>query len=67
MMGVKGAGKVAGENARQLAMSIGAGVLAGELSLMAALSAGHLVESHMRHNRRRGDSSSIPLETCIIS
>ena len=32
-------------------------VLAGELSLMSALAAGHLVRSHLRHNR----SSAGPL------
>ncbi|MEQ2290974.1 hypothetical protein AMECASPLE_008596 [Ameca splendens] len=40
-----------GENARQLARVVCASVLAGELSLMAALAAGHLVKSHMTHNR----------------
>ncbi|KAM6903073.1 3-hydroxy-3-methylglutaryl-coenzyme A reductase-like [Xenentodon cancila] len=40
-----------GENARQLARIVCATVLAGELSLMAALAAGHLVKSHMTHNR----------------
>uniref|UniRef100_A0A3Q0RBT0 3-hydroxy-3-methylglutaryl coenzyme A reductase n=1 Tax=Amphilophus citrinellus TaxID=61819 RepID=A0A3Q0RBT0_AMPCI len=39
-----------GENARQLARVVCATVLAGELSLMAALAAGHLVKSHMTHN-----------------
>lgn len=43
----------AGENARQLARVVCATVLAGELSLMAALAAGHLVKSHMTHNRSR--------------
>lgn len=40
-----------GENANQLARVVCATVLAGELSLMAALAAGHLVRSHLRHNR----------------
>lgn len=40
-----------GDNARQLARVVCATVLAGELSLMAALAAGHLVKSHMTHNR----------------
>ncbi|POW20995.1 hypothetical protein PSHT_02904 [Puccinia striiformis] len=35
----------------QLARIICAAVMAGELSLMSALAAGHLVESHMTHNR----------------
>ena len=30
-----------------------ASVLAGELSLMSALAAGHLVRSHMKHNRQQ--------------
>jgi hydroxymethylglutaryl-CoA reductase (NADPH) len=51
--GVRGASRVnAGDNARQLAMIVGASVLAGELSLMAALAANHLVRSHMQHNRK---------------
>lgn len=51
--GVKGASRVsAGDNARQLAMIVASGVLAGELSLMAALAANHLVRSHMQHNRK---------------
>ncbi|CAD6501571.1 BgTH12-01822 [Blumeria graminis f. sp. triticale] len=40
-----------GENARRLARIIAAAVLAGELSLCSALAAGHLVRSHMTHNR----------------
>ncbi|KAK5166032.1 3-hydroxy-3-methylglutaryl-coenzyme A (HMG-CoA) reductase isozyme [Saxophila tyrrhenica] len=42
-----------GENARQLARIVSAGILAGELSLCAALAAGHLVEAHMHHNREQ--------------
>ncbi|MBN3310320.1 HMDH reductase, partial [Amia calva] len=52
MLGVQGASPdTPGENARQLARVVCATVLAGELSLMAALAAGHLVKSHMTHNR----------------
>lgn len=40
-----------GENARQLARIIASIVLAAELSLCSALAAGHLVQSHMQHNR----------------
>uniref|UniRef100_A0A673BYK0 3-hydroxy-3-methylglutaryl-coenzyme A reductase n=1 Tax=Sphaeramia orbicularis TaxID=375764 RepID=A0A673BYK0_9TELE len=51
MLGVQGACQdCPGENARQLARVVCATVLAGELSLMAALAAGHLVKSHMTHN-----------------
>jgi hydroxymethylglutaryl-CoA reductase (NADPH) len=40
-----------GANARRLARVICASVMAGELSLCAALAAGHLVQAHMAHNR----------------
>ena len=40
-----------GENACRLARIICATVMAGELSLMSALAAGHLVKSHLKHNR----------------
>uniref|UniRef100_A0A7N8XPD7 3-hydroxy-3-methylglutaryl-coenzyme A reductase n=1 Tax=Mastacembelus armatus TaxID=205130 RepID=A0A7N8XPD7_9TELE len=52
MLGVQGTSpSCPGENARQLARVVCGTVLAGELSLMAALAAGHLVKSHMIHNR----------------
>ncbi|CAH1974484.1 unnamed protein product [Acanthoscelides obtectus] len=52
MLKVKGAHpELPGENASQLARIVCGMVLAGELSLMAALAAGHLVRSHLRHNR----------------
>ncbi|KAL2850236.1 hydroxymethylglutaryl-coenzyme A reductase-domain-containing protein [Aspergillus pseudoustus] len=52
MLGVRGPNyENPGENARQLARIIAAGVLATELSLCAALAAGHLVKAHMQHNR----------------
>merc|ERR1719312_1935385 len=52
MLGVKGSHPTQpGDNARQLAKIVCATVLAGELSLMSALAAGHLVKSHLRHNR----------------
>ncbi|CEL08640.1 Putative 3-Hydroxy-3-methyl-glutaryl-CoA reductase (Fragment) [Aspergillus calidoustus] len=47
-----------GENARQLARIIAAGVLAAELSLCAALAAGHLVKAHMQHNRAPAQSAN---------
>ncbi|KAM4638389.1 3-hydroxy-3-methylglutaryl-Coenzyme A reductase isoform 3-T3 [Amazona ochrocephala] len=54
MLGVQGASQDnPGENARQLAKIVCATVMAGELSLMAALAAGHLVRSHMIHNRSK--------------
>ncbi|KAF3851597.1 hypothetical protein F7725_013369 [Dissostichus mawsoni] len=46
MLGVQGASlDCPGENARQLARVVCATVLAGELSLMSALAAGHLIQS----------------------
>ncbi|KAI8932364.1 hypothetical protein NX059_010554 [Plenodomus lindquistii] len=52
LLGVRGAHPTSpGDNARQLARIIAAGVLAGELSLNSALCAGHLVKAHMAHNR----------------
>lgn len=52
ILGVKGAHATEpGENASKLARIVCATVLAGELSLIAALAAGHLVKSHLRHNR----------------
>ncbi|KAL8582291.1 hypothetical protein ACOMHN_037048 [Nucella lapillus] len=52
MLGVKGSDPdCPSNNARQLAAIICGTVLAGELSLMSALAAGHLVKSHLKHNR----------------
>lgn len=52
ILGVRGAHPThPAENARQLARVICATVMAGELSLMAALVNSDLVKSHMRHNR----------------
>ncbi|XP_026755884.1 3-hydroxy-3-methylglutaryl-coenzyme A reductase isoform X2 [Galleria mellonella] len=51
ILGVKGAGAYPAENSARLASLICATVLAGELSLMAALVNSDLVKSHMRHNR----------------
>lgn len=52
MLGVRGAHKThPAENSKQLARVICATVMAGELSLMAALVNNDLVRSHMRHNR----------------
>ncbi|XP_071965876.1 3-hydroxy-3-methylglutaryl-coenzyme A reductase-like isoform X2 [Antedon mediterranea] len=52
MLGVKGPCIIKpGRNASKLASIVCSTVLAGELSLMSALAAGHLVKSHMKHNR----------------
>lgn len=60
LLGVRGAHPTSpGDNARQLAKVIAAGVLAGELSLCSALAAGHLVQAHMAHNRSQQPSRSV--------
>ncbi|KAL4867219.1 hypothetical protein BDV12DRAFT_123246 [Aspergillus spectabilis] len=52
ILGVCGANNdLPGDNSRRLARLIASGVLAAELSLCAALAAGHLVKAHMQHNR----------------
>ncbi|KAE9385402.1 hypothetical protein BT96DRAFT_1007071 [Gymnopus androsaceus JB14] len=52
MLGFKGAHPThPGQNAQSLARMIAAAVMAGELSLMSALAAGHLVRAHLVHNR----------------
>nr|BAR94040.1 hydroxy 3 methylglutaryl coenzyme A reductase [Nicotiana benthamiana] len=56
LLGVKGANREApGSNARLLATIVAGSVLAGELSLMSAISAGQLVKSHMKYNRSTKD------------
>lgn len=52
LLGVRGPHPTSpGDNARQLAKIVALAVLAAELSLCSALAAGHLVQSHMTHNR----------------
>ncbi|KAI2604644.1 3-hydroxy-3-methylglutaryl-CoA reductase [Hypoxylon sp. NC1633] len=52
MLGVRGPHPTnPGDNAARLARIVAAAVLAGELSLLSALAAGHLVKAHMAHNR----------------
>ncbi|KAF1350174.1 3-hydroxy-3-methylglutaryl-CoA reductase 2 [Delphinella strobiligena] len=59
LLGVRGAHPTnPGDNARQLARIVAAGVLAGELSLCSALAAGHLVKAHMDHNRSQAPSAA---------
>lgn len=64
--GVRGAAKgedaLPGDNARKLAQIVASAVLAGELSLMAALAANHLVRSHMQHNRKTTDAAPTAVE-----
>ncbi|KAF2815663.1 3-hydroxy-3-methylglutaryl-coenzyme A reductase [Mytilinidion resinicola] len=59
LLGVRGAHPTnPGDNSRLLARVIAAAVLAGELSLNAALCAGHLVRAHMAHNRSQAPSAA---------
>ncbi|KAK6201673.1 3-hydroxy-3-methyl-glutaryl coenzyme A reductase (HMG-CoA) [Scheffersomyces amazonensis] len=61
LLGVRGPHPtVPGSNARQLARIIASIVLAGELSLCSALAAGHLVQSHMQHNRKGAAAPAAP-------
>lgn len=60
LLGVKGASKESpGSNSRLLATIVAGAVLAGELSLMSAISAGQLVKSHMKYNRSSRDVSNV--------
>ena len=58
----KGVGSSPGDNSRKLAQIVGSAVLAGELSLMAALAANHLVRSHMQHNRKPTEPAPTAME-----
>ncbi|PWA63720.1 3-hydroxy-3-methyl glutaryl coenzyme A reductase [Artemisia annua] len=60
LLGVKGASKdEPGSNSRVLATIVAGSVLAGELSLMSAISAGQLVKSHMKYNRSSRDMTKL--------
>ncbi|XP_060196029.1 3-hydroxy-3-methylglutaryl-coenzyme A reductase 1 [Lycium barbarum] len=60
LLGVKGANReLPGSNARLLATIVAGSVLAGELSLMSAISAGQLVKSHMKYNRSSKDVTKV--------
>jgi hydroxymethylglutaryl-CoA reductase (NADPH) len=60
MLGVKGAHPThPGQNAQQLARIIAAAVMAGELSLISALAAGHLVRAHLVHNRSQLNTPTV--------
>lgn len=60
LLGVKGASKeLPGSNSRLLATIVAGSVLAGELSLMAAIAGGQLVKSHMKYNRSSKDISKV--------
>jgi hydroxymethylglutaryl-CoA reductase (NADPH) len=64
MLGIKGAhSKQPGSNAQTLARIIASAVMAGELSLLSALAAGHLIRAHMAHNRSQVNTpaTSVPV------
>jgi len=64
LLGVRGSCvEEPGRNAKQLARVVCASVLAGELSILSALAAGHLVRSHMKHNRSNVSINSAPAMT----
>ncbi|EAU81445.1 hydroxymethylglutaryl-CoA reductase [Coprinopsis cinerea okayama7 len=63
MLGIRGAHPTSpGENAQRLARIIASAVMAGELSLLSALAAGHLIRAHMAHNRSTANTpaASVP-------
>lgn len=60
LLGIRGAHPTSpGSNARRLARIIAAAVMAGELSLMSALAAGHLIRAHLQHNRSQPTTPAI--------
>lgn len=61
LLRVRGAGVSGGSNSARLASLVCATVLAGELSLMAALVNSDLVASHMRHNRSTANMQATQL------
>lgn len=59
MMGIKGSNTAnPGANARQLARIVASTVMAGEVSLMAALTSNDLINSHLKLNRKPSTASS---------
>jgi hydroxymethylglutaryl-CoA reductase (NADPH) len=52
MMGLKSQEAIPGDNARMLARIFASTVMAGEISLAAALTSGHLISAHMALNRK---------------
>ncbi|CAD6224382.1 unnamed protein product [Miscanthus lutarioriparius] len=67
LLGVKSANReFPGSNARLLATVVAGAVLAGELSLISAQAAGHLVNSHMKYNRSSKDMSKALAEATAV-
>ena len=68
MMGVKGASRdVPGANSQQLARIVAGATLAGELSLMAALTSGDLLSAHIKLNRKTDAAPSGATEAAAPS
>lgn len=68
LLGVKGPHATnPGDNARRLARIVASAVLAAELSLCSALAAGHLVQSHMQHNRKAAPAAAAPAAPVAVS
>ncbi|ESO01425.1 hypothetical protein HELRODRAFT_100685 [Helobdella robusta] len=66
MLGVRGSNaEEPGLNARTLANIVCSTVMAGELSLMSALATGHLVKSHLKHNRSSINISLSQSSPCV--
>jgi hydroxymethylglutaryl-CoA reductase (NADPH) len=64
MLGLRGAHPTRpGQNSQGLARVIAASVMAGELSLMSALAAGHLIRAHMVHNRSAPSTPAVSRPT----
>jgi hydroxymethylglutaryl-CoA reductase (NADPH) len=69
MLGIKGAHPShPGQNAQRLARVIASAVMAGELSLLSALAAGHLIRAHMAHNRSLANTpaASVPGTPAVV-
>ena len=61
MLGIEGAHYTSpSRNAQRLACIIATSVMVGELSLLSALAAGHIVRTHLVHNRSQAMSASCP-------
>ena len=57
-LGCRGSGSPPGRNAQTLATIVASAVVAGELSLLAALAANTLVQAHLQHNRKPATTST---------
>jgi len=66
MLGLKGSSPTRpGAHAEMLARVVGATVMAGELSLMSALAAGHLVRTHLQLNRKQKPKDTADQRTTL--